>query len=232
MSEFKSTIDETQLVVVRHGARADCSEVPQIKSLVVNACNTCLDPKQSMIIINAGMFIKNNILHEDKFDQVISSPFLRCAETTYYLAGACNKVKFNGGISEVMHTRVLKEQIDKVNQIVKDDLQTIGISRQEINQINIPLIEETRGTNGSADYRFRNELTKIAEDACQSGYNKTLVVTHGDCIGSLVELCKIKSSVCSVDYCGILVANFNIVTKKWSLDYDKCTGVGIIKDDE
>jgi phosphohistidine phosphatase SixA len=175
------------------------------------------------------MFIKNKILYKDKFDLVVSSPFLRCAETTFYLTGICNKIKFNGGFSEVMNTRVLKEYIDNVSQIVKDDLENIGISRQEIDQINIPLTEESRGIGGTADFRFRNELTKIVEKAIINGEKNILVVTHGDCLGSLVTLCDNGNSVYSVDYCAILVAKFNITTKSWSLDYDKCNGVGIMK---
>lgn len=223
--------NQFKLVVIRHGDRADSSDDPKIKAIVENECNTPLDPTKVNTIIKTGSLLKKILNKKKTFDKIISSPFDRCIGTTIGLVGSSSDIEFNGNISEIMNSKLLKQNFSLVPPIIKHTLlNKYGISNDIVDNIVFPQGEETRGTGGNADARFRTELNNIALKSISEGLDNTLVVTHGDCLSSAMLLSDPNLSVYSVDYCGIVVLIFDKLTKKCSISYDECAGIGYMTD--
>lgn len=220
-----------KLVIVRHGDRADCSNDPKIKALVENECNTPLDPTKVNTINKTGILLRKILSSKKTFDKIISSPYDRCVSTTLGLVGSTSDIEFNGNISEIMNSKLLKQNFSLVPPIIKNNLiNKFGISNDIVDNIVFPQGEETRGTGGCADARFRSELNNIALKSISEGLDNTLVVTHGDCLSSAMSFCNPNLYVYSVDYCGIVVLIFDKLTKKCSISFDECAGIGYMTD--
>ena len=212
------------IIVMRHSSRCDDKKSFNPNIISLNKSNPRIDPTQYYLIYDAINMLNTNMLDGQLLDCIYSSPYSRCLETAYAIETK-NKIIINGRLSEVNHFNVLKQQINEVHEVLKNDLRFLfGKTHDEISQINFVLNEESRGIGGSADDRYRDELNKITEFAIFNNYKNILIVSHGDCLASLVSMC--GKSVYSTDFCSYVISNFDI-EKGWTLLQDKCYKIGI-----
>lgn len=211
---------------MRHGHRNDDCESTNINIVSLNKANPRLNSSKFKLAYDAIERIKNTVIPDESFDSIISSPYIRCIETASAIETKI-KIKINGMLGEVNHPKVTKQPIEEIPAILSNDLKLFfGTSDEEIAQIEFILHEETRGIGGSADQRYKEELTKIVNSAILDNIKNILIITHGDCLASVVSLCDASKSVYSTEYCSYVVANFDN-QNGWTLQ-DKCYNIGIM----
>jgi len=235
-----------RVYVMRHADRADESNAPEnVKRLVDREEDTPLWPVKGIETVNK-MTRKHLMKPDGPIDLIVSSPLLRCIQT----ADAANKIikkefiTIDAGLCEVWNRDVLKgialkKTVGAVKMRTLKELETFGINTSILKfneNIDLPIIEETSAIGGTADARFRDSIKRIAIESARSGHHKLLLVSHGDCAGSFIALCtserkvgsKPKKLMYSIDFCGIVVADYDVDCDKWTLVPEECDGVGIM----
>lgn len=147
--------------------------------------------------------------------KTIASPFLRCAHTAALSCGVIRweqGVTFNAGevhldarFGEVWHPKVVKAPLDQVALLNVDQLhEAIGVPVVlHPSEHAMPSGQESRGTGGDADNRFKNAFKSVVAE--NPGVDM-LVVSHGDAVSALANL--VGKEVYEVNYCGWLTVGY------------------------
>jgi len=138
---------------------------------------------------------------------IFCSPFWRCIQT------AREFQKINGGIiiidhglGEVWHPKVVKRPLAEITLV--DDDKVSELTELFIrNDTPLPDEEETRGTGGSADARYRASFTRIAQWCAQRKNYEVIIVSHGDSVSSMAAMC--GKEIYSIEPCGHITASYN-----------------------
>jgi len=215
------------IIVMRHGWRIDQCDItnPNLNDHI--GPNPQLDPTQYKIIYDAYDHI-DHVLYGKKLDAIHVSPYARCVQTALALK-TNKKFTINGQLGEVNHPKTIKHPLDTVIPTIKSDLSNMfKLPDATIDDIKFVTKEETRGIGGSADKRYRDQLNLIATNAIKDNHSNVLIITHGDCLGSVVAMCNM--SLYSIEFAGIIFAKYNTISG-WSIDVEKCYQAGITSAD-
>jgi hypothetical protein len=133
------------------------------------------------------------------------------------------EVTIDNRFCEVWNRRVLHAPVDQVVLFNADELKqamrldvVLHHSAHEM-----PANEESRGTGGEADVRFKRAITALALENLDCDH--VHVVTHGDAVGAMAGLC--GKDVYEVDYCGFITAQFK--DNAWTVVHKH--GVGFLE---
>jgi broad specificity phosphatase PhoE len=211
----------SRIYVMRHGDRADDEQVEGITKedaedfISKRKNDTPLAPKgKSTATLRARELLDSGA----QFYKMFSSPLLRCIQTASFVNEVLGlpKIYLDVKLREVWHPKVLKTPINEFNLYTMEELRDpkfeINVDQLEIIPGEILPIEEQRGLRGEADTRYKKVLLDTA-----SAYlgKEVLIVSHGDSLGSLADLC--NKEACEVNYCSVICADFNNETKEWTL---------------
>lgn len=223
--------NKLRVCVLRHADRADDHQAsPEVQALVDVVWDTPLAPVGFTTVQEVvGRFV------QAPFDAIVCSPMLRCVQTASVareITGTGAPVTLDTGLIEVWNDKVLKKPIAESHLRTLEDLEALIPSAviDYPSTLAKPTVSETRGIGGSADGRFRDAFVRLVNESVQKGHKNILLCSHGDCIGSVVSLIfKGSKNIYSVDYCGLLVIDYDIDSKSFTLDIEKNTyGVGIM----
>lgn len=235
-----------RVYVMRHGDRADDDAAgAEVKATVDRVEDPPLSPKGH--VTARQMIDRIKIKLNGSINKIVSSPLLRCVQTAVAAREALlqedlptdlldpeNKIKLDFGLREVWHPKVLKRAISEVNFRTFLELSrdwSIDATILESISETGSSIEETRGIGGSADQRYRESVQRLAVESANAGHKNLLIVTHGDCLGSFVAMVAPNKSIYQVDYCGVICAEYDNKSKKWTLVNEECYGVGMMDAD-
>jgi broad specificity phosphatase PhoE len=225
------TPNTLKVFVLRHADRADDHEAsPEVQDIVDVVWDTPLAPVGFTTVQKViGRFV------QAPFDAIVCSPMLRCVQTASAareLTSTTAPVTLDTGLIEVWNDKVLK------NPFAESHLRTLEELEAKIpsavieypSTLSKPTVSETRGIGGSADTRFRDAFVRLVNESVQKGHKSLLLCSHGDCIGSVVSLIfEGRKSIYSVEYCGLLVIEYDINSRTFTLDIKNSTyGVGIM----
>ena len=208
---MSSATHSVTLHLHRHSLRADCDPSKEVRDAVPRIHDTPLSPAGIARIHEKGA---------PPTQYIWCSDLWRCIETAVEIQ------KHNGGViiidgdlGEVRHPKVLKRPIEEFD--VLDDEEVRKLTHNFI-RLDPPVIrEETRGLVGTADARYRNTLTRIAEWCIQRKVKDVTIISHGDSLASLADMC--KKELYTADEFGRITAIYN---GNWT--YKSSRDVGII----
>jgi len=216
--------------VLRHANRADDhEETPEVKAMVEKVWDTPLAPVGHTTVQKV---VELYMSAQGPFDTIVSSTMLRCVQTASIvreLTGTTAPVRLDTGLIEVWNKNVLKYPIEEAHLMTLKELNAVIPSAviDYPSTISKPTVSETRGIGGSADGRFRDAFIRLANESVKKGDRNLLLCSHGDCIGSVVSLIyKGRKNIFSVEYCGLLVIDYDLESKSFTLV--TTYGVGIM----
>ena len=223
-----------KVYIMRHGDRAD-------DEAAGHEVNSTVDKKEDTPLSPAGFVRANRVAsdHIGPIDKIVTSPLLRCVQTAQSARDGLvslgrfandKKILMDTGLCEVMHSRVLKIPFKDFKLRTDAELGAKGINMTNFERALIPLpeMEETRGIGGTADKRYRETINRLAIESTALGHNSLLLVTHGDCLGSFIAMVAPSLSMYQVDYCGLLVAEYDKKTNTWKFLGEESKGIAVM----
>lgn len=211
----------TLVTVMRHSDRLD----EDASAVIARIFDTPLSAKGINLAINTKIAGAK---------KTIASPFLRCVHTAVLSSGVHSfadgilsftptKVTIDNRLCEVWNRRVVKSPLEMVTLLSVEEYQdAIGLPAQlELSAHPLPPVEETRGTGGTADLRFKAAIRAIVSE--NADVDHILIVSHGDAIGAMANL--VGLSIYEANFCSFITAKFN---GSWS--FVSSNGVGILSE--
>lgn len=209
-----------QVTVMRHSIRLDSDP----NAIIARTFDTPLSQEGINLALNTNI---------PGVKRVISSPLLRCVHTAVLVHGKCslddNALSFTPGeviidnrVREVWNRRVLGAPIDQVTMLNNDELQRETYLELNLTRTDhaIPDVEESRGTNGDADLRFKAAIQAIAEE--NSDIDHILIVSHGDAIGAMANM--VSKEIYEANFCCHITLEYK--DNAWT--YVASNGVGFL----
>lgn len=197
-SSTSASTSAVEIDLFRHSDRADDHDATEaVHALVLNPMDPPLSPDG---IDRAAKEPARSTGY------IFCSPFQRCIQTA-----AQFQKRFGGiivldwGLCEVMHPRVLKGSIDSLS-LLNDD-QVSAITKHFLRNPTPMPGEETRGAGGSADFRYKASIRRIAEWCIARSIDRVTIVSHGDSLQALAQ--EVGKEIYQTDYCCRMTAKFS-----------------------
>ena len=220
--------DSIEIFIVRHGDRIDDSKLPDEEHRVDYDSS---DPPLSRSAADTiNRFITNCNLRDYKFDEVYSSPMLRCIQTAEAII---TKLRFtttgiiiSGNLTEIWDRRKLRIDVPRglplpdENEYVLKQMTRIKSSLYE-RMMSLPTVVRSKYFEPkqilmeewalhSTD-RYQKELKDII-DNCNASIKKILIVAHGDMLISIFRLLFPSFILIDAKPCSCLHINYNKLT--------------------
>ena len=201
LSRSASSGSVIKVIFIRHGDRSDMTDNPA--DIIIydktgkRIVDRPYDPSLSKIGIR-NTIAKASILRKFNIEQIVSSPFLRCVQTSCIIYNKLHMRKqiiLDRGICEKWTRRALEfKQDDEFLNFKKierpiDELYIIEpYPTKDMLYLNdktsFPINEETPDMTND---RYLRQSKRIIKEQFANGIRTLLIVTHGDCLNSIVH---------------------------------------------
>ena len=196
-----STSTSTSIIIdlYRHSRRADDDDDPVIRASA--------EARPFDVSLSPAGHEKAQLKHISGTGYIFCSPFWRCIQTAKEFQDRKGGIiMIDNGLCEVWHPKVTKVPLAQV-ALHGDEVVSTLTTLFKRNTTPLPTEEETRGTGGTADARYRATITRIAKWCAAKGIDRVTIVSHGDSVSSLAAMCGVE--IYSIEPCGRISASYD-----------------------